>query len=271
MESLDEIVRHNWVRLKLSHDNGILVVRLARPEARNALDPVMMAELTLCAQRISRSAMLRAVILCGNDDFFSAGVDLKASRQRALSDLALLEQRTQAAAGPDLCKAWEEIEAITIAAVEGFCIGGACALALACDFRILAERAYLRLPEVPLGMNMSWHALPRLHALIGASRAKQFVLFGEPLTAEQCLSWGLADQICPKGDALQMARQWAARVRALPPVPVRMTKEAINGLSKSASSGFMDRDQFLLCARSNDYSEGTRAFLEKRTPQFRGE
>ena len=273
MDTLEAIVQHDWTTLQANRNKGIVTVQLARTNERNALDPLLMSELTAIASRLRRCPELRAVILCGADDFFSAGADLKNSRQRATANLTLLELRALVAAGPDLCQAWQDIEAVTIVAIEGFCIGGACALAVACDFRIMAEGSYLRLPEVPLGMNMSWRTLPRLEALIGPSRAKQFVLFGEPATAEVCANWGLADELCRKGDALRIATKWAQKVASLPPIPVRMTKEAINAAAQVTADAvsFMDRDQFLLSSRSSDYAEGVAAFLEKRTPIFRGD
>jgi enoyl-CoA hydratase/carnithine racemase len=273
MDTLDTIVQHGWTRLRVSSNAGIVTVQLARTAERNALDPALMSELTDIAARLKRSPQLRAVILCGAEDFFSAGADLKSSRHRGASGASLLELRAQVAAGPDLCQAWEDIEAVTIAAIEGFCIGGACALVVACDFRIMAEGAYLRLPEVPLGMNMSWRTLPRLEALIGPSRAKQFVLFGEAASAADCIKWGLADELCPKGGARRIAATWAEKVASLPPIPVRMTKEAINAAAHASATAvsFMDRDQFLLSSRSSDYAEGLAAFLEKRPPHFRGD
>ena len=82
-----------------------------------------------------------------------------------------------------MCQAWEEIEPVTIAAIEGFCVGGGVALAMACDFRIAGAGAMMRLPEVPLGINMSWRSLPRLATIAGPSRAKRFTIFGEPTLA----------------------------------------------------------------------------------------
>jgi enoyl-CoA hydratase len=100
---------------------------------------------------------------------------------------ALLALREAVLAGPDMCKAWEEIEPVTIAAIEGYCVGGAAALVLCCDFRIAGEGAMMRLPEVPLGINMSWRTLPRLATIAGPSRAKRFTMFGEPQRQRLCL------------------------------------------------------------------------------------
>lgn len=213
-----------------------------------------------------------AVILTGTESYFSAGADLSASQARAAQQ-TLLETRRAIMAGPDLCKAWDEIEAVTIAAIEGYCIGGASALAVSCDFRVMGEGAYMRLPEVPLGMNMSWRTLPKLVALIGPSRAKQYVMFGEPADAKRCLDWGLADEVAAAGQALAAARRWADKVTALPPLPVRMTKEAISAIASATAhaSIYMDRDQYLLASRSNDYREGIEAFRQKRPAKFKGD
>ncbi len=256
--------------LRIEEDGGIAVVRIDRPEARNALNAETLSALTDTARTLGRRSDISAVILTGTDRFFSAGIDLKAEPRASAT---LLERRDAARAGPDLCRAWEAIEAVTIGAIEGYCVGGACALALACDFRIMAAGAMMRLPEVPLGMNMSWGTLPRLVALIGPARAKAFALFGEPAHVSECLAWGLADRSAEQGEALTEARQWAERVAALPPLPARMTKEAINASANalSAAASFMDRDQFLLPSLTDDFGEGVAAFLEKRAGRFRGD
>ena len=212
------------------------------------------------------------MILAGGPRNFSAGADLGGIPSRTAAP-SLLETREQVALGPDMCAAWEEIEAVTLAAIEGYCIGGGCALAVSCDFRILGDGAYLRLPEVPLGINMSWRSIPRITTLAGPSRAKRFVMFGEPADAATCLAWGMADEVAPAGEALAVAEHWARKVAALPPLPVRMTKEAVNACANALhfAASFMDRDQYLLTARSEDFKEGTRAFFEKRPGAFRGE
>jgi enoyl-CoA hydratase/carnithine racemase len=179
----DPVFDRDWSHLKVERDGHIVTVTLDRPEARNAMNPTMMTELTEVARKLRLRADVRAVILTSSSDYFSAGADLKMSREWSDTPPTLLEVREQISRGPDLCKAWEEIEAVTIIAVEGFCIGGGCALAVACDFRIMGEGAYMRLPEIPLGMNMSWRSIPRIAALVGPSRAKAFVMFGEPADA----------------------------------------------------------------------------------------
>lgn len=269
---MDRLFEADWRLIRVTRRETIVEVALARTEARNALDGELMEELTEAARLLRLRTDVRAVILTGAETYFSAGADLSASQARS-GQASLLESRRAVMAGPDLCRAWEEVEAVTIAAIEGYCIGGASALVLACDFRVMGEGAYMRLPEVPLGMNMSWRTLPRLVALAGPSRAKQFVMFGEAADAGRCLDWGLADEVAPKGGALAAARAWADKVAALPPLPVRMTKEAVNAVvhATAQASIYMDRDQFLLATKSADYREGVAAFREKRPGRFTGE
>ena len=259
--------------LAIAIDGAVAEVRLNRPAARNAFSLSLMRQLTETAGVFAKSTDVQAVILTGAQTYFSAGADL-ADPERARGPSATrLERRQIARLGPDLCQAWEDLEQVTIAAIEGYCIGGAAALALACDFRIAGDGAYLRLPEIALGMNMSWRSLPRLASLVGPSRAKRFAIFCEPCEADQALAWGMIDEKTEKGGALDLARAWAAKVAALPPIPVRMTKEAINAASGALhrATSMMDRDQWMLTAEPDDALGGARAFFEKGKPAFRGD
>ncbi len=269
---MDELFDKAWAHIAVTRREAVAEVALARPEARNALNVALMEELTEAARMLRLRTDVLAVILTGADSYFSAGADLSASQDRAAAP-TVMEVRRAIMAGPDLCKAWDEIEAVTICAIEGYCIGGASALAVSCDFRVMGASAYMRLPEVPLGMNMSWRTLPKLVALAGPSRAKQYVMFGEAADAQRCLAWGFADEVVEDGQALTAARRWADKVAALPPLPVRMTKEAVSAIAAATAQAsiYMDRDQYLLASRTDDYREGIAAFLEKRPGKFRGD
>ena len=267
-----DLATRRWQHLRVHQDGGMVEVSLYRPDARNALNRQMMVELTELARTLHRRPDVQVVLLHGADTYFSAGADLGTVEERARAP-TVLETREVIMAGPDMCQAWEQIEAVTIAAIEGFCIGGACALSLACDFRIMGETAYQRLPEVALGINMSWNSVPRVTSLIGPSRAKRFIMFGEPADAATCLTWGMADEVVLPGEALASARRWAQKVMSLPPLPVRMTKEAVNAQASALHhvTSFMDRDQYLVTTKTNDFREGVRAFFEKRRGNFSGD
>jgi enoyl-CoA hydratase/carnithine racemase len=234
-----------------------------------------MRELTDLANHLAADPVSSVVVLTGKG-VFSAGADLKErvpSRRERSATPTLLERRQALKVGPDLCAAWERLEQITIAVIERFCIGGGVALAIACDHRVAGAGAHFRLPEIPLGMNMSWQSNPRTVALMGPSRAKRFTILGEKLDALTALDWGLIDEMTPDGAALAAAVALGRRYARLPPIPLRMTKQAINAAAGplNYATSYMDRDQFLLASLSADQREGVQAFLEKREPDFRGD
>ncbi len=133
---------HPWAHLSVTRDGAVAQVVLNRPAARNALNTALMGELTEFARAVRRRTDLTVVILTGGPGYFSAGADLASLGERTRP--TLMETREAVMAGPDMCEAWEAIEAVTLVALEGYCIGGGCALALACDFRIMGQGTYLR-------------------------------------------------------------------------------------------------------------------------------
>jgi enoyl-CoA hydratase len=137
---------------------------------------------------------------------------------------------------------------------------------------MVTESAVMRLPEIGLGMNMSWHAVPRLVSLIGPARAKRFIIFGEALGAQDMLTAGLADHVSADGSATAAARRWARKIATLPPNAVRMTKHSVNAATDVLHpvSSFMDLDQYALTTTSEDFREGMNSFREKRDPKFTG-
>lgn len=252
-------------------DGGVAELRFDRGDGRNALSRQAILELTEAAHDFADDLDTQAIVLWGKGAF-TAGADLKDPAMDRRRAAGLLERRHMVKIGPALCDAWEKVEQVTICAIEGYAIGGGVALAAACDFRILARSAHLRLPEIPLGMNMSWHAVPRIVSLVGPARAKRFVIFGEKLLADEALRWGLADAVVADGQAREEALVWARKTAALPPNAVRMTKGAVNAAANALhqATTFMDLDQYALATTSEDYKEAIKAFLEKRAPKFTG-
>jgi enoyl-CoA hydratase len=171
--------------------------------------------------------------------------------------------------GPRMCRAWEEIPQITIAALEGFCIGGAVSLVLACDFRLMAEDSFLRISEIDLGMNYSWGSLPRLVNLVGPAKAKEWVILADKVACTEAFQYGFSQWTAPAGQAEEKAGELAQRIAEKPQAPVFMTKQTVNALVNSNQGvGHMDVDQFALTVLSDDFQEGLEAFLHKRKPIF---
>ena len=249
--------------LTLQRANGVATVTLARENPRNPLSHAIMSGLRDVARWLKTDIETHAVIVTG-DPVFSAGADLKDPDMRT-DHMPRLQQRQALLLGPDMCAAWEALEQVTICAIEGYCLGGGMALAVACDWRVCAEDAQLRLPEIPLGINMSWQANPRITALIGPSRAKQVIILGENIAATQAEQWGLVDFVTSKGQSLAKAQELAAKVVALPPLPVRMSKQAVNAhaYALNYASSFMDREQYALLTGSDENKDAIKAFINK--------
>ena len=258
--------------LTIEKHPGYAIVTIDRGDGINALSRQLMRELVSAAESFVDDLNSTAIILRGTDTAFSSGADLKDPEGNTKQDGRLIERRHALKIGPDMCRAWEQLEQVTICAIEGFCIGGGSALALACDWRIAGRGAHMRLPEIPLAMNMSWHSIPRLVRAVGPSKAKLYTILGERLYAPEALDWGMIDFMTDDGKTLDKAVELAEKVAALPPISVRMSKESINMTANALNqaTSFMDRDQFMLSSSGTDFPEAVSAFLEKRSPTFDG-
>jgi enoyl-CoA hydratase/carnithine racemase len=257
----------------LGPEGRIAVVRFDRGDGINALSPEAIRQLTAVARSFEDDADTSVVVLTGSTRAFSAGFDLKdpEGHSRRTMDIGALRQHLKL--GPKLSRAWQEMEQVTICAIEGFCIGGGVALAVALDFRILASDAHLRVPEIGLGMNMSWQSVPRLLHLIGPARTKQAVILADQrISAREAYEWGLVEEVAEPGKALEAAMRLAEKIARQPPIPVAMTKLTVNRLAHALDdlASHMDSDQFALASMTEDHKEGVTAFLERRKPRFGG-
>ena len=211
----------------IEHHGHVALVRFDRGGRLNAFDQATILELTEVAQRFHTDTKTRAVVLTGAANAFSAGIDLKDSSTWEETEDEV-ELRDRSYRGVRLCRAWEEMPQITVAAMNGLAVGAGVALALACDWRVLASDAYLYVPEVKIGLNLQWGALPRLVSLVGPARAKRIVVLCERMSPQQALDWGLIEEIAAPGDAVTTAMRLAAAAATMAPATTRMVKEAIN-------------------------------------------
>ncbi len=258
--------------LETVREGRVLTVRFDRGDTSNALSRALMRELLDLARSLEDDHELSAIVLTGSSSVFSMGFDLADASSAALAEASFSERRKVGALGARLCRAWEALEPLTIAAIEGWCVGGGVALASACDLRVAGEGARFYVPEIERGMNMSWQSVPRMVNLIGPARTKRLFVLAEKIGAETAQTWGLVDEVVPDGEAVARARAFADRAAELPSAGVRIVNEAVktaaNALNHAVS--FADRDQFMLTQTTEDFEEGVKAFLEKRPPKYRG-
>lgn len=250
----------------------IAIVRFDRGIAANPLSYSAMRELTDAARSFDHDTEVSAVVLAGRADNFSMGADLKDPENRGLRTAPLAERRLALMTGARLCRAWEDIQALTISAIEGWCVGGGVALTVSTDLRVIGASGGLYVPEIERGMNMSWGSVPRITNLVGPARAKRIVVLAEKVMAARAVDWGLADEAVPDGTALDAALAMAERAASLPPVAVRMCKQDINAYANALAhvASHSDFDQYALAQSGDDFQEGIEAFLEKRSPRYTG-
>jgi enoyl-CoA hydratase len=257
----------------LGPEGRIAVVRFDRGDGINALSPEALRQLTDAARSFEDDGVTSVVVLTGGVKSFSAGFDLKDAEGRSRRTMDMGALRRHLKLGPRLTRAWQDMEQVTIGAIEGFCIGGGVALAVALDFRVMARDAHMRVPEIGLGMNMSWQSVPRMLHLMGPARTKQAVILADDrISAAEAYEWGLVEQVTEPGEALDAAMALAAKIAAQPPISVAMTKLTVNRLAQALDdlAGHMDVDQFALASLTEDHKEGVAAFLERRKARFRG-
>ncbi len=249
----------------VERQGAVALVTFDRHKNLNAFDGQLILELTDVARSFHDDLETRAVVLTGSTDYFSAGADLEDLASRNDPSITDLEKRQTYFRGVRLCEAWEGMPQVTIAAMEKIAVGAGVALPLACDWRVLGESCYLYVPEVKIGLNLQWGALPRLVNLVGPARAKRICILCERMDARTALEWGLAEEVTADGEAAAKALEMARAAAEMPAIATQMVKEAVNAtaaaLNRTAS--FADADQSQLTAGTSDARSARDRFNSK--------
>ena len=244
-------------------DGAVGIARLNRPEARNALSADLMERLVELIEDWDADDGVRCVVISGGDDYFAAGADIKAMRERSFQETlanptSVLWSRLAACRTP------------MIAAVSGFALGGGCELALICDMIVASEKAEFGQPEITLGIIPGAGGTQRLTRVIGKQRAMELVLTGRRVSAQEALAMGFVNRV--EKQWFEAAVELAQVVARRAPIAVRLGKQAVQAADETALAAGIayERRLYELAMATEDRLEGMAAFIEKRRPEFRG-
>src|ERR1700720_1948154 len=258
----------NLENLLFSVSNRIARITFNRPAVLNALNSKTLSELDTCLNEVRRDESIRALILTGSGEkAFVAGADINELAQRTAVD-----GKDFALCGQDILHRLETLGKPSIAAINGFALGGGCELALACTIRIASRTAKLGQPEVKLGILPGYGGTQRIARLCGKGVAHEMCLTGEMISAEEAQRIGLVNHVYEPAELMPAAEALARKIIANAPLAVKYTMEAIErGMEMAQEEGlFLEATLFGLVCTTEDMREGTKAFLEKRPGQFKG-
>ena len=255
--------------LLLERDGAVAVLTVNRPKVLNALNTQTLDELRRAILEVKRDDAVRVVILTGaGEKSFVAGADIN-----ELSTQTPTTGREHAIAGQHVLDLVEHLGKPVIAAINGYALGGGCELAMACTIRIAAETAKLGQPEINLGLIPGYAGTQRLARIVGRGRALELLLTGDQITAQEAHRLGLVNRVVPAAQLMAEAKTLASALAAKAPVAIRYILEAVHkGLEMPfAQAQIFEATLFGLVASTEDMREGTRAFVEKRKAEFKGQ
>jgi enoyl-CoA hydratase/carnithine racemase len=259
-----------WETMKLEGAGAVRHLVFNRPAVHNAVSRQFLRDVVQACLYIETQPDCRVVIVRGAGPSFCSGADLK---EGLTHEGAVAEMMGRARDGARAIQALGEIPPITIAAVHGHAIGGGAMLAMACDFRIAAADARLSIREVSLGISLSWQSIPNVVNLVGPSKAKEMIIFGETYDAATLERYGAYDQVVPEAQLLNAAGALASKVLSQPPLPVAMTKASINAYVRALDRSVFHGDAvgLTLTGRSKDAAAARDAFFARKPGTWVGE
>jgi enoyl-CoA hydratase len=253
--------------LILTSRDRIAFVTINRPEKLNAMNASTKAELLELFNKIKNDPAIDIVILTGaGEKSFVAGTDIG-----ELTALDATSAKEFSESGQDLLNLIENLGKPVIAAVNGYALGGGCEIALACHIRIASENAKFGQPEVNLGVIPGYGGTQRLARLIGKGRALEMILTGNQIDANEALRIGLVNKVVRQSELLSIAENIARTILSKGQVAIRMALKAVNMIEETTQSDgqALEASLFGVCCGTEDFKEGTKAFLEKRKPEFK--
>ncbi len=254
--------------IEVRREDRVAVLTINRPEALNALSSALLEELRSELTAIAQDDSVGCLVITGaGEKAFIAGADIA-----EMATKTPLEARAYAELGQDCANQLETMRAPTIAAVNGYALGGGSEIALACDIRICSENAVFGQPEVDLGIMPGWGATQRLARTTSIGFAKELIFTGRRVKADEALARGIAQHVLPIEELMPKALEMAHAISAKSPVAIAYAKEATNrALAGDLATNYMvEADLFSILFSTEDAKEGLRAFTEKRAPEFKG-
>ena len=257
----------DFKNLLVEVDNNIAIVTINRPEKLNALNNETVEELDKVFSQLNDDENIYVIILTGSGEkAFVAGADI--------SELNKLDEQTAkmfSEKGQKVFSRIEKMEKPVIAAVNGYALGGGCEIALACNIRLASDNAVFGQPEVNLGIIPGYGGTQRLTRLINSGRAAEYILTGDIINAEEALKIGLVNKVYMQNELMDKAKEMAKKICSKGQFAIRMAMKSINKVDEVSLSEGQDYEAgvFALCCGTDDFKEGTSAFLEKRKPQFK--
>jgi enoyl-CoA hydratase/carnithine racemase len=258
--------------LLVQKKDGIALVTFNRPDKLNALNTRLFLDLRDLMAEFRYDLETRVIIFTGAGRAFSGGFDFRIEAlAEHMSQKEMPNERIWQLFSLDLMSAIENLEQITIAAINGPCMGGALCIAMNCDFRIAADNAKMGVPEINLGMFLSWGATPRFVSLLGPAKARELIMTGDPVNAEEAFRMGMVNRVVPLDQLMPVSYELAHKLMRRGPLALRICKKQVNAASVARMSDLYlfeselwERNQI-----SPDLQEGIRAALEKRPPEFK--
>lgn len=256
----------DYQNLRITIEKHIGTIQIYRPEKRNAMDPASWAELDRAVKELNLLEDVRVIVITGHEKTFVAGADIQWIHDRKPLDIYGL------AVQDVLLNVYKSYKPV-IAAINGYALGGGCELALACDIRVGSDSSKFGQPEINLGILPAGGGTQQLTKIVGLAKAKELILTGDIIDAHEAKELGLLNHVVPYDLLMEVSYKMAEKIASKPPIAVKMAKIALNeSPTVDLAAGLaLEKSLQAVLFSTDDKQEGTKAFLEKRNPVFKGE